>query len=72
MCDCITSINALLAPKGVEVQTAFLVTKEGQLALRIMLSVVKLEGAPRRTKVPIVAASYCPFCGEKVQMTEDL
>ncbi len=60
MCDCITTVDKLLAQRNAKLGVTFnLLT--GQTFPK--LEVEKLE--PRnKQKPPLMIPSYCPFCGE--------
>lgn len=63
-CKCLESVNEQLKPRGVEIGTAIhLSGNRGEVVL--LVSVVKRPDAPKRTRIPAMVATYCPFCGVK-------
>jgi len=61
MCDCITRINELLAPRNGRLILTFTLT-DG-LSDFPTIEIEKI--APRGKKPPRVMPTFCPFCGEK-------
>lgn len=57
MCDCTKAVNERLHFSGGEIM------QDMMGAPYVFISTVKLPG--KRGKLPLVAATYCPFCGKK-------
>jgi hypothetical protein len=60
-CDCIEKANETLAPRNVELDLILRV-RDGRQLVKIATSKINSR---IRDKGPLVAAAYCPFCGEK-------
>lgn len=57
-CECIDKINALLEPKNAALNVNLL------NPTYTFVQLVKADTS-KRGKLPLMAASYCPFCGVK-------
>lgn len=57
-CGCIAKVNGLLAPKNAQLLVNLLDDTY------TMVAVCKLDET-KRAKLPLVIASFCPFCGIK-------
>jgi hypothetical protein len=69
MCDCRKRINESLAPKNARLAYGFTI---GNGAMDISPPLIELEKiAPRGKKPPILMATFCPFCGEKLSSDEN-
>lgn len=68
MCDCIDLIDKKLEEAGentiIDVPIAF--GPEGISAIRRPIIATKKRDAGKRQKPKRMFASYCPFCGEKI------
>ena len=64
MCDCMKQVNEKLAAHNGKLATAFQVTNDMGIKMRLLVSTEKVDKAKRKP-VPTVTASFCPFCGEK-------
>lgn len=65
MCDCVNKFDEALAPKNGRIAMAMQVTESMDLRYRLCVSTEKLDSSKRKP-VPLVMASYCPFCGVKL------
>lgn len=63
MCDCIEAMNRELASRNAEISLPIIGPTKPFITLN------KLD-ATRRTSLPLLFASHCPFCGEKYPPTE--
>lgn len=64
MCECRKTINAGLAEHGGQLASAF-----SGLAMKFhpyLVETERLDPHKRGRRIPIVLASFCPFCGERV------
>lgn len=59
-CDCIDMINAELAKRNGELGLSF--TLSGEVFPTL---VVSKKDKKNRTRPPLVAPTFCPFCGSK-------
>lgn len=62
-CDCIDRVNIELAPHGAELLTSMFRMPRAFIALH------KLQKT--RGKLPLLQASYCPFCGAQYEAPND-
>lgn len=63
-CECVTKINADLAPKSACIATALSISND--LSTMKSLVLIRLERIPgTRSRLPEIACTYCPFCGKK-------
>ena len=60
MCNCFNEINKYLAPSGGELLSS-LFSEEP----RAFVATYREPKKGRRPKVPLVQATFCPFCGKK-------
>lgn len=63
-CDCVSKVNAQLAPKGGMLSMALGITGDMNVIGRLLL--VTEKTGTKRAKLPRVTATFCPFCGVKV------
>lgn len=63
-CGCIKIVNEQIAQKNGQLTIGFHITDDHKLLSRLIIATEKKDKACR-TKVPIVSATYCPFCGVK-------
>lgn len=67
MCDCRETFNGALAPYNAQLATAFRCPPGGAMRLEpYLIQIEKLDSGKRARKPPLVLASFCPFCGEKL------
>lgn len=66
MCDCNNVINEKLKPGGQRLAYAFGIGDGKLTDYPVLISTEKLPDA-RRAKKTLVIASYCPFCGTKLE-----
>lgn len=65
MCDCVEKLNESLKEKNGRIETALQMSNNmGSATIRVLVATEKID-SKQRTPVPRVAASFCPFCGEK-------
>ncbi len=73
MCECISRVNEGLKPKGLQLATAFIFSKDlSHAGVCLPVAVEKKSKADRKTRVPIILAPYCPFCGERQHHVPEL
>ncbi len=65
-CDCVTMANKALGDKNAEIEqrTGINFTSGTMYASQPIISTAKLD-SKKRGLLPILLASYCPFCGKK-------
>jgi len=61
MCDCIKKVDALFKKKGIPATVSVILPLADGVDTRVMVSLERTG----RGKVPVLATTYCPFCGEK-------
>jgi len=65
MCECIEKFNQALKDKNGRIGTALQMSdNRGSAIVRVLVATEKIDRKQRKP-VPLVAASFCPFCGEK-------
>jgi hypothetical protein len=60
MCECISIVNAVLQPKGLQ-----LVTEKRAYGKPVMTLGVERTQGPVRFDNRTVSAAFCPICGER-------
>lgn len=65
MCECRERIDASLEPYGGRLAACF--SGRSMRFEPYLIQTEKREGAKRGARVPLVLATFCPFCGEKVE-----
>ena len=65
-CDCMKLVNEKLAAHNGRLATAFQLTADMGIRMRLLLATEKID-KNKRKPVPSVMASYCPFCGTKAE-----
>jgi hypothetical protein len=60
-CTCLDQMNEHLRPYGGAVLTSLLSEPP-----RVFVATTHLESVKRKKKLPLVVATFCPFCGVKV------
>lgn len=65
MCDCVKKFDEALAPRNGRIAMAIQVTQDLDLRARLLVKTEKIDSSKRKP-VPDVMASYCPFCGVKL------
>jgi hypothetical protein len=65
MCECMKKMNEHLAQHNGRLATGIQITESMGLKERHLLATEKIDKA-KRSPVPSVMCSYCPFCGEKL------
>lgn len=64
-CRCVNTVDKELAKVGVAVDWAFMIhPQSGITRTRARIAVRKLDPKSRKP-MPIVSATYCPFCGKE-------
>lgn len=68
MCNCATEVDKQLADRGVNTRLAFAlqITKDMGLVSRLLVSVEKIDKAKRKPPMNVFA-TFCPFCGNKLE-----
>ena len=68
MCNCANEVNEQLAERGANTRLAFAfqITKDMGLIDRLLVGVEKVDKAKRKPPMA-VCASFCPFCGTKLE-----
>lgn len=61
-CDCINRASAALKEMGFFVTSAFSLVGG---CTRAVVDITRHADTPKRVRAPIMAASFCPFCGIK-------
>jgi hypothetical protein len=68
-CKCIEAVNKALAPQNAELDTHFtfggIYDKTVSIGQAMHLTVRKVDTA-KKTKLPSLCPTYCPFCGTKL------
>ncbi len=64
MCECLKEVDATLAQHNCRLSTAFQITGDMGVRMRLTLATEKLDKSKRKP-APVVTASFCPFCGKK-------
>jgi len=64
--DCFKKINDALAEKNGRLATALQVTETMGLRSRLLIAIEKIDKTKRKP-VPLVTASFCPFCGVSLE-----
>jgi hypothetical protein len=72
MCDCLEKVNADLEPKGVMVWSTIPLSGRPSKPLLPLIRLDTREMEKRRGKPKMVAASCCPWCGERYQEKSDV
>lgn len=62
--DCVKRINEQLRESNLEMPLAISLGNTGRELIQV--AIVKRHDAPRGTKLMSLFASYCPFCGKKL------
>lgn len=60
MCTCKADVNARLAPLNAQLNFNYMNESD------VFVQVIKLDEKVRWIKTPAVFATFCPFCGEKI------
>lgn len=66
MCDCVNQMNALLAEKNGRLESV-LGFGNGGMSSHLHIGIEKIN--KRGQRPPCVIPTYCPFCGEKADVT---
>lgn len=69
MCNCIEQINEQLKSQGAEITQRLMLAQDmGDISVSPPVIETRWIGKkPRGKKLPVLLASYCPFCGEKIE-----
>lgn len=71
MCDCVALVNAHLAPSNTVLDECSMVNfKTGKVRASLQIKTCKLSRSKKRTRVRTMIPSFCPFCGEKIVVSE--
>ena len=71
MCDCKEKVNAYLVEKNAELAEVSLMNMAtGKVRQSLVIKTAKLDRSIRKWTKAMVPA-YCPFCGEKIETTND-
>ncbi len=65
-CTCIATTNNGLAEYGAQLDLATMINKEGRIRRDIQIKTKRLD-AKKRTSVPFMVATFCPFCGVEIK-----
>jgi len=63
-CACVKKVNEQLAQVNGQLAIGFGVTKDMGIITRLIIGTEKKDKS-KRSKPPIVSATFCPFCGTK-------
>lgn len=66
MCNCIALTDKGLAEHGARLDLATMINKEGRVRRDIQIKTKRLD-SKKRTNVPFMVATFCPFCGEEIK-----
>lgn len=67
MCNCILIAEKGLAAEGARLDLATMIhPKTGRIRREIQIKTTRL-GPKKRTKVPYMVCTFCPFCGEEIK-----
>lgn len=71
MCNCVKEMDEALKEHNGRIGLAILLPANGsnRLRSRVLIRTEKVD-AKKRKPVPAVMASFCPFCGESVEVTD--
>ena len=70
MCDCITQMGAMLAPRNTRLSLGFSIsTKTGAIHEYPVIMSEKIDKRSRAKQVQPIP-TFCPFCGEKYRKDE--
>ena len=64
--SCFKQFDEKLAEHNGRLAMGVQVTKDLGLKARLLIATEKIDKAKRKP-IPVVMASYCPFCGEKLE-----
>lgn len=64
--ECFVRINERLAEDNARLAVGFVITESMSLQSRLLVATEKIDKS-RRKAPPSVVASYCPFCGVKLE-----
>ncbi len=65
MCDCVKNMDAHLKDHNAQLAFGFQTTKSMNLVSRLLVGTEKIDKTKRKP-LPHVMASFCPFCGVKM------
>jgi hypothetical protein len=64
-CKCQEQVNKLLKESNAEVSNDFLIRRSGTITLSPPSIVLAKIDSKKRSKLPTLFCSHCPFCGKK-------
>ena len=64
MCECVKKFNRELEVRNGRIVCATAVTKKLDVQEYVCIQAEKID-SKKKTKLPTLVASFCPFCGEK-------
>ena len=68
MCKCNERVNQLLEAKNAQLdlrEIVIFLTGETYISDNVLLKVLKIDPNKRKFTLPILQATFCPFCGDK-------
>ena len=65
MCNCTEEMNTKLEPHGGRLAMGFAIRKSDMTMFGRLLIQTEKNDKSKRNPLPVVFASYCPFCGAK-------
>jgi hypothetical protein len=61
MCQCVEKVDKLFKERGVQARVSATLPLESGVKSQVIVALEKTG----RGKIPVLTASFCPFCGEK-------
>lgn len=63
-CSCVKQVNEKLAQHNGQLAVGFGITADMGVITRLLIGTEKKDKS-KRTRPPVVSATFCPFCGVK-------
>lgn len=68
-CDCIKQVNERLGQMNAVLSTGMQIIQKGKVREVTLMAVEKLDKS-KRTQLPMIGISYCPFCGAPIKQKD--